>query len=80
MTPEGVSSNWSAHSWIVGITIDFAWDDARAACRTPVPGASSHYKNQGGSVAMSGVSRRHFLGLTGSAAVAAISGRASAAR
>src|SRR6266850_2593017 len=43
--------------------------------------AAHHHtiKNHRGSVAMSGVSRRHFLSLTGSAAVAAMSGPACAA-
>src|SRR3954464_11009016 len=49
------------------------------ACAKPAPGASSPDKNIRGSAAMTGLSRRHFLNLTGSAAIAALSGRANAA-
>src|SRR6185295_5841051 len=65
----------TAHQTLAGL----AWDDARSACGTPAPGASSPHKNHRGSAAMSGFSRRDFLSLTGSAAVAGIAGRADAA-
>src|SRR5256886_1904497 len=64
---------------MIGATLGLAWDNARAACGTGGPGASWSHKNHRGSIAMSGVSRRHFLSLSGSAAVAAMSGSANAA-
>src|SRR3954465_10535170 len=48
-----------------------------ANCRSPAH--HPHHKKYRGSVAMSGVSRRHFLKLTGSAAAAALAGPAGAA-
>jgi len=40
---DGSKRTWSAHLGIVGLTSGLAWDDARPACGTPEPGASSRH-------------------------------------
>src|SRR5439155_17393854 len=75
-----IKARRSAHSGMIGATLDLAWDDGMPPlAERRWPAHHRAIKNHRGSVAMSGVSRRHFLGLTGSAAVAAISGGANAA-
>src|SRR3954453_19462777 len=72
-----IKTRWSAHSGIIGLPLV-----SRGTMHAPLAerGRSAHHraiKNHRGSVAMSEVSRRHFLSLGGSAAVAAISGGAN---
>src|SRR5690242_17443886 len=78
MRPESSSANPMKHK-----QGNAAWARAHplAACASRASGASSRYKKHpfGGSVAMTGLSRRNFLALSGSAAAAALTGPANAA-